>query len=362
MQLEKRKRKKQDAFDKRVDLHHDESNWLVSYADMMTLLMGFFVLMYAFSRVDRNKFAVVRKEIATYFGGQVKALPAVEAASKEIKNFVKKMELEKEVQISTTETGIILRFNGELLFNSGSAELVPEMRPVLTRIITMIKAQKNVEEVRVEGHTDDIPIFSPVFPTNWELSAARAARVVRQFEAAGFPETKLVAEGYGASRPEVPNRTPNGDPIKENLAKNRRVIINVSFGHDVNEASMALDSTQFVRPREGQEEVIQSPQEEKEAHLSEEEQLKMRLEAAKRRLQVAQQKMREAQKIEREKAKKQALLKKVLELEKRAQEVETKAYQVLGDSQKRMPSQNPSKTLNLKEGLRELQKRQKQQK
>lgn len=244
---------------------HDESNWLVSYADMMTLLFGFFVLMYSLSRVDVEKFEVVSKDIAQFFGGKVKEDTGIKVVTQDVKEFIgtymkemqkaretgkagetagdtfaagqlppeqtpsDEMPLEKAVEIENTPSTLTLKFKGSILFGSGSAQLKPEFEQMLTELAQKLKASQRIDEVRVEGHTDDDPIKSVVFPTNWELSAARASRIIRQFEAVGVESERLIAQGYGSSRPEVPNRDPEGKALKDNQAQNRRVVVKVNF-------------------------------------------------------------------------------------------------------------------------------------
>jgi chemotaxis protein MotB len=113
------KRRKADHSGGEAAMAHDESNWLVSYADMMTLLFGFFVLMYSFSRVDDKKFEIVRKDVARYFGGQVKINPTVKKTEEEIQDIISAAGLDKKVQVVARDSEIELRFNGSLHFIPG---------------------------------------------------------------------------------------------------------------------------------------------------------------------------------------------------------------------------------------------------
>jgi chemotaxis protein MotB len=225
---------------------HDESNWLVSYADMMTLLFGFFVLMYSFSRVDEKKFEIVRKDVARYFGGQVKINPTVKKTEEEIQDVISAAGLDKKIQVVARDSEIELRFNGSLHFIPGTAKLNPESEFVLNKLIDSIKRNVKADLVTVEGHTDDSPIGTAVFPSNWELSAGRASTVVREFEKFGFDSAKLTAKGFGSSRPVSPNRDSKGTAIPENQEANRRVIVSVAFTHEMDDAIRALKTGQFV--------------------------------------------------------------------------------------------------------------------
>ncbi len=225
---------------------HDESNWLVSYADMMTLLFGFFVLMYSFSRIDTKKFEVVRKDVARYFGGQVKTDPTLKKVEQEAKDILSNAGLDKSVELVAKDSEIELRFNGSLHFLAGTSTLNQESAHVLGKLIEMIKTNVKADLVNVDGHTDDDPIASAVYPSNWELSASRASTVVREFEKYGFDPSKLTASGFGSSRPMVPNRDSKGNPIVQNQETNRRVIVTVGFTHEVAAAVKALKSNEFV--------------------------------------------------------------------------------------------------------------------
>ncbi len=177
---------------------HDESNWLVSYADMMTLLFGFFVLMYSMSRVDTDQFTVVSRDVAKFFGGKVKEDNGIKVAVKDVKDlmqtFMKEMEgkgavskeqgeslagnppeaqgdeeeqvadvaPDKTVEMEQKVNTLTLKFRGSILFASGSAELKPDFAKVLADLGGKLKATGRVQEIRVEGHTDDNPIRSAV--------------------------------------------------------------------------------------------------------------------------------------------------------------------------------------------------------
>lgn len=242
----KHKRHKKGGGHDDAPMAHDESNWLVSYADMMTLLFGFFVLMYSFSRIDTKKFEVVRKDVARYFGGQVKASPTIKKMEDEAKDILMNAGLDKKVELVAKDSEIELRFNGALHFLAGTSTLNSESQHVLNKLIEMIKTNVKADTVNVEGHTDDDPIASQVYPSNWELSASRASTVVREFEKFGFDPAKLTATGFGSSRPIVPNRDSKGMPIVQNQESNRRVIVTVGFSHEMEAAVKALKTNEFV--------------------------------------------------------------------------------------------------------------------
>jgi chemotaxis protein MotB len=229
-----------------ASMAHDESNWLVSYADMMTLLFGFFVLMYTFSRIDTKKFEIVRKDVARYFGGQVKVTPTLKRIEDEAKDVISNAGLDKSVELVAKDSQIELRFNGRINFVAGTAKMTDEAQHALGKLIDIVKTNVQADSVVVEGHTDDNPIQSVAFPSNWELSSARASTVVREFEKFGFDPSKLTAEGYGSSRPVAPNRDSKGEPIGDNQESNRRVIVTIGFSKEMQAAVSAMKTNLFV--------------------------------------------------------------------------------------------------------------------
>lgn len=209
---------------------HDESNWLVSYADMMTLLFGFFVLMYSLTRVDQDKFDVVRKELTKYFGGNIKENPAYMKVEEKVREIVQGSGLQEGVEIirSGDET-ITLKFNNEILFPKGATELNEHARKHIASLIQGISSNAKIDQLEVEGHTDADPISHPVIKSNWELSSLRASSVVRYLEELGIDPAKMMAIGYGQSQPEVPHFDSSGNAIEANKSKNRRVVVHVKL-------------------------------------------------------------------------------------------------------------------------------------
>lgn len=210
--------------------HHDETNWLVSYADMMTLLCGFFIMMFALSTIDQTKFEAAKKEISTQFKGKYEK-PKVEELAQFITKVVNDAQLGQLAHIKTDATGVSVTFQSTVFFDTLSADVKPEGKSVLDKLIATIAerqfADKKEYRIIVEGHTDSRPILGGTFPSNWELSGARASRVVRMFLDLGFTPSKLAAIGYADTRPEAPSRTPAGEWDEEALSKNRRVVLRI---------------------------------------------------------------------------------------------------------------------------------------
>ncbi|MBE0565620.1 MAG: OmpA family protein [Krumholzibacteria bacterium] len=210
--------------------------WVMTYGDMMSLLLTFFVLIVSFSSMQEVKFEQAAKSLKEAFGVMATPEAVIELNTPlvprdtfresnleflyEIRSIEKEVldrQVQDDVQVEIRDDGVLFRLTAPFLFDSGRAELRGEAAPVLERLARMFR--KFPAEVRVEGHTDDLPIRSDRFPSNWELSAARAVSVARYFQAAGLPADRLAATGYGEHRPVA------GNDSAEGRTANRRVEI-----------------------------------------------------------------------------------------------------------------------------------------
>jgi chemotaxis protein MotB len=192
---------------------------------MMTLLCVFFVLMYSLSKPDQKKIEELKKETTQYFGGHYK-MPYENLVDK-LKQMAKDKGLEQIISIESDETGVTTTFRGTLFFESGKTELLPDGVEILKTVGGILQKEAPGFQIVVEGHTDDNPIVSPIFPSNWELSGARASRVIRMFESQGFNRKLLTGIGYADTRPIIANRDEQGTPIPLQQAQNRRVVLRV---------------------------------------------------------------------------------------------------------------------------------------
>lgn len=214
--------------------------WLLTYADMITLLLAFFIVLYVSSKVDAKKYNDLAASIRMAFGvtlpaspiaqvgrgGEKLLLPIPDVVGMLMRRFGHELEEEirqGRVEIQRTEKGIVLRFREAVLFESGRATLSDEAKRILDRVATSLRDIPNA--IEVEGHTDSLPIRTHFFPTNWELSVVRATAVVRYLvEVRGLPPERLAARGMADNRPLVPEETLRGNP------RNRRVEVHVLTG------------------------------------------------------------------------------------------------------------------------------------
>ena len=203
--------------------------WMVSYADLTQLLLTFFILLFALSSVDAYKFrqAVVSLQgaLGVLPGGASmvevmdvplaprsvrpddqgdRELAAMEMVRGAFQEYIQGQSLADSVYLEMTERGLVVSFMDKVLFDVGDAELRPEARKVLREVAFILHKIPN--DIRIEGHTCDLPIRTSRFPSNWELSTSRACTVLRYF----IEETRLEAErfsamGYGEHKPKAPN-------------------------------------------------------------------------------------------------------------------------------------------------------------
>lgn len=203
----------------------ENEDWMTTYADAITLLMAFFIMLVSFAKVDIPTFEKVAAGIRSEIGNTEIPSPT-ELMLVDLQDVVYSMQADKAVEVGEDDRGIIVELASSQFYRPGSAEILPQALPVLTQMAQTVMLPKYGQfVVEVEGHTDDDPISTPVFPSNWELSTGRATRVVRFLVDQGMDQDRLKASGYGASRPKVPNRTASGVPIPENQSENRRVVV-----------------------------------------------------------------------------------------------------------------------------------------
>ncbi len=213
----------------------DNSKWLTTFNDLITLLMVFFVMLFAMGSLDVNRFQNFQNALQSAVGimnpGQnapvgiisedqhtPPQIRANERSSNDQAAELSKLETTQGLEAEYTKKGIQLTLNDELMFTSGSAQLTGQGNALLDKVARIIGPLNRL--VRVEGHTDNVPISTSRYPSNWELSTARAVQVVKYLQVQGsIPAKHLSAAGYGASKPRESNDTEIG------RSKNRRVEI-----------------------------------------------------------------------------------------------------------------------------------------
>lgn len=204
----------------------DEGSWLLSYADMMTLIACFFILMMAFANFDPVGFTKKTKIISKHFNKDKykNSETKMKILSEEI---AKHPEIETKSKITVHDSEIVISFSGTVLFESGGYELNNQATVAVDTLIDIIKTFDPGFNILVEGHSDNQKHEGSGLRSSWAIAGARAASVVERFEYFGFDPKKLKAISWGDSKPLLPNVDKEGNPIAENIKMNRRVIIKV---------------------------------------------------------------------------------------------------------------------------------------
>jgi chemotaxis protein MotB len=203
-----------------------EGPWLVSYADLMTLLMGFFALIASFSKPDAKEFEKVQQSAVEKFGGELE-LPYQKLAD-QVSELVTNSKFSDQVKVIREADGVTVKFDGRVFFESGEFVVKDTGKEIIYHLIDKLDLVSSGYKILVEGHTDNVPISQGVISSNWELSGIRAARVAHLFEQKKFNRKHITIVGWGDTRPEVPNLSPKGDSLHQNQAKNRRVVVKIS--------------------------------------------------------------------------------------------------------------------------------------
>jgi len=204
-------------------------DWLVTYADAITILMAFFVMMFSISEPSPEKFDQVAGGILEELEGENAAkAEALLVIAAELQETVDSFDENEDASMDSNDDGMTFNFKSNSMFKGGSAIVVPEAEASLDHVAQMVSLMGITNySVEVEGHTDDVPIKTKQFPSNWELSAARASAVVRWLISRGVDAERLRAVGYGATQPLAPNVNDEGEGIQENREENRRIVIKI---------------------------------------------------------------------------------------------------------------------------------------
>ena len=206
----------------------EDESWMTTYADAITLLMAFFVMLLSMAKIDVSQFEKAAEGIRSELSGRQTQGP-VSLMKAEIQDLVYEAQADQAVNVESTDRGLSIELSSGAFYKPASAEIREEALPVLVKVAETLNAPRYAYYFfDVEGHTDDIPINTARFPSNWELSTGRATTVVRFLIAQGLDPEKLRAIGLAETRPKAVNRDSQGAPIPANQALNRRVSIEVT--------------------------------------------------------------------------------------------------------------------------------------
>ena len=194
-----------------------DQEWIFTYGDMVTLLLVFFVLLLTFCKTDIAKFQSVAESFKPNPPGTPFFLQGQPNVLEKLAKEIETVELPEEMFVTIDDRGLVVSFRDTALFEKGSAELLPKAKTSLARFIKFLYVVPN--DILVEGHTDNTPIRAELYPSNWELSSARASSVARFLESEGIQGKRMTVVGFGPHRA----RFSNDSPLKQAL--NRRIEI-----------------------------------------------------------------------------------------------------------------------------------------
>ncbi len=199
----------------------EDTSWLIPYVDVISLLLSFLILALAMSKVDLHRFEKVSAAISKHTPP-----PSLDVLKEKIDGVIASQGLSDQVKTVVDENGLKMELKNALLFESGQADITPTGRSAINRVAKLLPSIDSRYQIAIEGHTDDVPIHTGRFDTNWELSSARAINVLKLFTTAGIDPQHLSAQGYADTRPVAPIQ---GDATAQARARaeNRRVVIRV---------------------------------------------------------------------------------------------------------------------------------------
>lgn len=245
MAEEEKKNAEEEEEEVECDCEEGSPAWVMTFADLVTLLMVFFILLFAMGSIEDEKWRLIKESLKIALGtdevpeegtrlgldvipvdldedsihavDEVGAMVAkeIEDIASEVEEFVYKNKLMGQVEVSSDERGAIITISDVVLFPPGKARMSLEGTRVIRQVFDLLNQFHY--DVKIEGHTDDTPIRTARFPSNWELSASRAADVARMFVESGFSPENLSIEGLAQFRPRLPNTN------AANRASNRRI-------------------------------------------------------------------------------------------------------------------------------------------
>ncbi len=243
---------------KREEDRDNHERWMISYSDFITLLFAFFVVMYATSSVNEGKYRTFGTSLSDAFLNRKSVPPPklnqvlpprpvpesekkilaqqrrekMQGIAQDILSVMSPLVNAGKVRVMQSNIGVTVEINASLLFKSGEADLEPKSVKALQAVAQVLKNDNH--DIKVMGYTDDTPISTASFPSNWELSSARASSVVRLFAENGIDPARMVVEGYAENHPVDSNATPAG------RARNRRVTVMILAAAPVHETDIPV--------------------------------------------------------------------------------------------------------------------------
>jgi chemotaxis protein MotB len=202
----------------------EDTSWLLPYVDVISLLLAFLILALAMSKVNLHRFEMLSAALH-----QTNAPPSLDALKEKIDQMIESKGLTGQIRTAVDDEGLRMELKSALLFESGQADVTPDGRAAIDRVVKLLPTIDARYQIAIEGHTDDVPIHTARFDSNWDLSSARAINVLKLFTASGTSPERLSAQGYADTRPAAPVAALAGDAAAQTRARseNRRVVIRI---------------------------------------------------------------------------------------------------------------------------------------
>ena len=199
----------------------DDTSWLLPYVDVISLLLAFLILALAMSKVSLHRFELVSAALS-----RTAPPPSLDALKEKIDQMIEQQGLVGQIKTVVDDAGLRMELKNALLFDSGQADITPAGKAAIEKVVKLLPTIDQRYQIAIEGHTDDVPIHTARFDSNWDLSSARAINVLKSFTVAGITPQRLSAQGYADTRPAA---ILQGDSASYSRARseNRRVVIRV---------------------------------------------------------------------------------------------------------------------------------------
>ena len=213
-----------------ADSNRQKNNWQITYLDTFTLLLAFFIILSGLSQVELLPVDMTDSGLRSPVEGTEKTDHPIGELMHDMEQLLEAEIGDGRLLLEPGDRELRLHFRGSSFYRVAEADLLPVGKAIINRILeTTNRLQFYNFNIDVEGHADSTPINTPVYPSNWELSMARAANIVKYFIESGFDPAKLKGSGYGDTFPVAPNTDNFGNPIPENQDMNRRVVIRLYY-------------------------------------------------------------------------------------------------------------------------------------
>jgi chemotaxis protein MotB len=208
----------------RIKLKKKEALWLYSLTDLTFILMAFFALMLSMSKPDRQQYDAVASAVQPEDPASEKAANLTVVAE-DLERAIKQLKLQEDARVQIDANGLLLEFSEKLVFTSGSALPAAAFANTTEKILRILARAPDRYHISVEGHSDDLPMQSKQFKSNWELSAARSIALLKLLRQRGLDESRMRVLALADTQPKVPIEGKSGQALQDARRANRRVII-----------------------------------------------------------------------------------------------------------------------------------------